>query len=159
MLAMGPDKIHVFEVKEEELSLPPPVPVIVPEPVVAAAPVPPEVDEVTEIVTKERRLLPIFFDTDSYSIKEEAMVTLDKDIQWLKQNIDVSIMIRGYADRTGSYIHNFDLSEKRAREVMEFFEEHDIDPNRMSILPMGTEDTDTSEEGLKGARRVDFLVK
>lgn len=69
-------------------------------------------DEVTEIVTKERRLLPIFFDTDSYSIKEEAMVTLDKDIQWLKQNIDVSIMIRGYADRTGSYIHNFDLSKR-----------------------------------------------
>lgn len=160
----GTDTLRVFEVKEEALSLPapppPPVPVIVHEPVPVTAPVEPQVDEVTEIVTKERRLLPIFFDIDSFSIKEEDRVILDKNIQWLKQHTTVAIMIRGYTDRSGSYRHNYKLSEKRAKAVMEFFKRQGIDPTRMSIIPMGIDEANgTSEEDRRESRRVDFLVK
>lgn len=74
----------------------------------------------------------ILFEQNSYLLKEDAKeelssvlkkyintLLLDEDI---KQHID-RIIIEGYTNSDGSYIHNLELSQKRALEVMKFLYE------------------------------------
>jgi len=134
-VADGTDKVHVFDVIEEDFS-------------------------VEEIVAREGRLLPVFFDVDIALLDNPAREALDKNAQWLKKNADVKIMIRGYADMRGSDDYNILLSEKRAEAVMEYLDSRGISLDRMATLPMGREvSDDATEEGLRKSRRVDFLVK
>lgn len=134
-VADGADKVHVFDVIEEDFS-------------------------VEEMVAREGRLLPVFFDVDLDLLDNEAREALDKNAQWLKKNADVKIMIRGYADMRGSDDYNVLLSEKRAKAVMAYLDSRGVSLERMATIPMGrVVSDDTTEEGLRNSRRVDFLVK
>ncbi|EAL8252430.1 TPA: OmpA family protein [Campylobacter coli] len=71
----------------------------------------------------------VLFDKDSYTLKNEAKVSLRKilseyfnaiiDDPKILSNIE-NIIIEGHTDSDGSYIYNLDLSQKRAYEVMNF---------------------------------------
>lgn len=148
-LSDATNKIRVFEVIEAQ-------------PVVEAkkeeVPPPPK-DEVTEMVEKEKRLIPVFFSVDSAEIKETDKATLDKNAEWLRKNPDIKINVQGYADERGTDEYNLRLSEKRAKAVMDYLVEKGIDPKRLKFIGYGKELTkDTSEEGMAKNRRVDFLV-
>ena len=71
----------------------------------------------------------ILFDQNKYTLKENAKVRLtgilseyikvlmeDKDI---RENLD-RIIIEGHTNSDGTYVHNLELSQKRALEVMKF---------------------------------------
>lgn len=71
----------------------------------------------------------VLFDVGSYVIKPEAQKQLKETLEPylnvllndanIRENID-HIVIEGHTDSDGSYIHNLDLSQKRAYAVMAF---------------------------------------
>jgi len=81
----------------------------------------------------------IYFDTDKWKIKGVSLPELNKLVNLLNQNSDISILIEGHTDNTGKKNHNQLLSEKRAKSVMEFLISKDIDPNRLSFKGFGAE--------------------
>lgn len=144
--------VRVFEIIEE-------APVVTAKIGPPPAPEPPK-DEVTKIVEEEKRLLPVFFAVNSSELNKSDIEILDKNLVWLLKNPHVKINVRGYADERGSDEYNFNLSEKRAKSVMGYFEKNGIDPKRMKFIGFGrVASTDyNSEETMRQNRRVDFLV-
>ncbi len=71
----------------------------------------------------------VLFDVGSYELKPEAQKQLKETLQpylqvllddtTIRENID-HIVIEGHTDSDGSYMHNLDLSQKRAYSVMAF---------------------------------------
>ena len=71
----------------------------------------------------------VLFDVGSYELKPEAQKQLKETLQpyldvllndeAIRENID-HIVIEGHTDSDGTYMHNLDLSQKRAYSVMSF---------------------------------------
>ncbi|MEK7678903.1 MAG: OmpA family protein, partial [Deltaproteobacteria bacterium] len=157
--------VRVFEIFEEMAPVMAKklLPELEPEPVPIPEPEEEEtkqaIAQVQKIVEEEARLLPVFFSTDSAVLKPEAKDTLEKDAKWLIRNTAASVNVRGYSDKRGSAAYNKKLSQKRAEAVMIHLETLGISRDRMTVVPMGTEETGLTDEALQQARRVDFLVR
>ncbi len=86
---------------------------------------------------------------------------LDLLVSFLSQFPDVEIMIKGYADSTGSIEFNQALSDYRAKAVAEYLTENGIASDRLSYKGYGTENPiadNNSLEGRKMNRRVEFTI-
>jgi len=62
----------------------------------------------------------IFFETNSYELKNESTAELNKLVQFLNQNPTVNIEVSGHTDNVGSDQINQKLSENRAKSVYSF---------------------------------------
>ncbi|MFI5135733.1 MAG: OmpA family protein, partial [Chitinophagales bacterium] len=103
----------------------------------------------------------IFFETDSYVLKDESKVELNKLVDLLNQNPSLKILIGGHTDNQGSDQHNQTLSENRAKAVYDYLISNGITASRLSYKgfgetkPIATNDTD---EGRAQNRRTEFTV-
>ena len=79
----------------------------------------------------------IYFDTDKWDIKAESLPELNKLVKLLKENPDLKILIEGHTDKSGKDTHNQQLSEKRAKAVMEFLISKNISGHRLSFKGFG----------------------
>ena len=87
------------------------------------------------------RLGEILFDTDSYTLREDAKSTVDSIINAIKETYpDREIIVEGHTDNTGEANYNQALSEKRAKTVA------DIASN-------------DNPNGRQKNRRVDIIIK
>ncbi|MCF8226998.1 MAG: OmpA family protein [Bacteroidales bacterium] len=103
----------------------------------------------------------IFFDFDSYQLKEDSRVELEMVIEFLKKNEGLRIEISGHTDTTGDDTYNMELSEKRAGEVVQYLVNKGIDADRLESRGYG--DTmpikeNTTEEGRAANRRTEMKV-
>lgn len=73
----------------------------------------------------------VFFDTDSYVLKPESQVELDRLKELLISNAGLRIEIGGHTDDIGSDITNQVLSENRAAAVVEYLVSKGIDKSRL----------------------------
>jgi outer membrane protein OmpA-like peptidoglycan-associated protein len=62
----------------------------------------------------------IFFETDSYALKTESMVELDKLVKFLAENTHIRIEISGHTDNVGSPEYNLKLSDSRSKAVADY---------------------------------------
>lgn len=110
----------------------------------------------------EMNLYNIYFDVNSYKILPESDVELFKLIDFLKNNDSLVIQIQGHTDDTGSEADNMKLSENRARAVVDFLTDNNIDSKRLSFKGFGesrpVSDNET-EEGRKLNRRTTVLIE
>lgn len=103
----------------------------------------------------------IFFDTDSYALKEKSITELQRVIRFLQDNPAVRIEISGHTDNTGLPSYNQKLSENRALAVSNYLISNGIDKSRISsrgyghTRPVATNDT---PEGRQQNRRIEFRV-
>ncbi len=81
----------------------------------------------------------VFFDTDSYLIKSESKIELDKLISFMRQNQRVVIEIGGHTDDRGNISANKTLSENRAKAVYDYLVSQMIDSKRMLYKGYGME--------------------
>lgn len=81
----------------------------------------------------------VFFDTDSYVIKSESKIELDKLISFMRQNQRVVIEIGGHTDDRGNKSANKTLSENRAKAVYDYLVSQMIDSKRMLYKGYGME--------------------
>ncbi len=106
-------------------------------------------------------LFNVFFETDSWFLRDESVIELTKLYELLKSNPGVRIEIGGHTDSSGTEEHNIVLSEKRAGAVRQFLIEKGIAGERMNVTGYGETrpltDNDT-EEGRQRNRRTEIKI-
>ncbi|MCM1033844.1 MAG: OmpA family protein [Odoribacter sp.] len=101
--------------------------------------------EVTVVECPEPAPAPILatvrFDLNSAKITAEEEVNVYNVAQYLAENPDLTIVVRGYADKdTGTSNYNMTLSEKRATAVAnELINKYGINPNRLVLEAAGSD--------------------
>ncbi len=151
---------------------PPPVPVVQVPVVVEAPPPPPPVVVVPEILvkqvnvcrnefTQELKESSIYFDVDKDTIRQVSFAVLDRLVEVAKKCPDVQVEIGAHTDSDGAPAYNQDLSERRAKAVLDYMKVR-IDTTKYTAagygqaMPIASNETD---EGKQKNRRVEFIVK
>lgn len=79
----------------------------------------------------------IYYDSESYKIRGEAVRELDKLVQTMQKNPNMIIEIRSHTDTRGNAQDNLALSQLRANEVVSLLAKKGIARNRMRAVGMG----------------------
>ncbi len=130
------------------------------------------IHEVTEPLFKDVPLYPIlsgrsivlnniFYETDSYELKKESYVELNKLVKFLEKNNTLKIELGGHTDNVGSEEYNKDLSRKRAESVVSFLVDSGIKEERLISKGYGFSkpiDTNDTKVGRAKNRRTELLI-
>ena len=81
----------------------------------------------------------IFFDLDKYTIKPESKNELDRVYRLMKDNPKLVIEISGHTDTQGSAAYNQQLSENRAKAVVEYLTAMGVSGDRFQFKGYGEE--------------------
>lgn len=103
----------------------------------------------------------VFYETDSFGLEPESRAELDRVYDFLIQNPSVGIEISGHTDNTGTPEHNQELSEQRARSVVEYLVNKGIDSKRLDAAGYGETRpvaNNESEEGRALNRRTELKI-
>ncbi len=92
----------------------------------------------------------VFFETDSYALKKESEIELNKVVQFLKVNPGIRIEISGYTDNVGQADYNQVLSENRAHAVANYLIAASVNAQRIVSRGYGMNSPVTSNEEEQG---------
>ena len=81
----------------------------------------------------------VFFETDSSSLTNDAMATLDKQASWLNQYQNYRILIEGHADERGTREYNIALGARRASIVVNYLVSRGVNGGRITSQSFGKE--------------------
>ena len=139
-----------------------------PEPKPEPKPVPrPEPKPEPKVVEKVILLEDVHFDLDKSTLTKEAQTILKRNIQVLKENPNMKIVIQGHTSAIATEEYNQQLSERRAKSVEEFLvKEGGIAPDRLSEIGYGETRLEKAEpnpelkesEAAQTNRRVIFKI-
>ena len=104
---------------------------------------------------------PIFFDYDTYDIRQDAQSTLSKDADWLIAHPNVKVVIGGYCDERGSDEYNLVLGQNRAQAAKTALTTAGVAADRMRIISYGKEKpfcNESTEECWQLNRRDGFAI-
>lgn len=79
----------------------------------------------------------IFYDFDKATLRPESKEALDEIAVMLEDNPNVSIEMGAHTDRKGSEEYNINLSERRAKSVVDYLVEKGINPERLTWVGYG----------------------
>ncbi len=111
--------------------------------------------------TPMEQLSPIHFDLDADKLTTGATETLITHADFLKQNPDLHVVIRGHTDSSGTDEYNLSLGSRRAQAVRDRLVELGIEASRLETvsygenLPLVEEDDDVARAK---NRRAEFFV-
>ena len=91
------------------------------------------------VIDKAIVLENIYYDFDESYITEAAAVELDKLVNTLEDNPNISIELSSHTDAQGSDEYNLDLSQRRAESAVQYLVDSGIDPNRIRAKGYGEE--------------------
>jgi len=122
-----------------------------------------EIDfEVKPIETGQSvELRDIYYATASYEIDRKSLAVLNGFVDFLIDNPNITIEIRGHTDNTGSLQTNMTLSSNRAKQVYDYLILKGVESSRLSYqgygpkMPIATNDT---EAGRSKNRRTEFFI-
>ncbi|MFH2142074.1 MAG: OmpA family protein [Bacteroidota bacterium] len=103
----------------------------------------------------------IFFDFDKSTLRQESISELSRLIKLLNDYPNIRVEISGHTDNKGSMDYNTNLSQSRAKAVVEYLISKGIQNKRLEYkgyafsAPIATNDT---EEGRQLNRRVEFKI-
>lgn len=80
---------------------------------------------------------PIFFEFDKFSISKNYQQELKELINFMKENVDKTIIIIALADERGDVFYNLELSTKRAKEIYKFLIKNGINPQQIKLQSLG----------------------
>ena len=104
----------------------------------------------------------VFFDFDSFHLKQESLSSLRRLHRFLQDNPKVSIRITGHTDNLGSDEYNLRLSLQRAQSVQRYLQGEGIRADRIQVLGKGFREpmvpnTSPSNQGLN--RRITVSIQ
>jgi outer membrane protein OmpA-like peptidoglycan-associated protein len=88
----------------------------------------------------------IFFDFDKSSIRNESMNELERLTQLLESYPNLRIEISGHTDSRGSASYNKDLSQNRAKSVVDYLIKKGINPKRLEFKGYGKDNPVIKDE-------------
>ena len=103
----------------------------------------------------------VLFDFDKSTLKQPSLSSLNAIVKNLKSRKFLLLEISGHTDSIGTDEYNLNLSERRARSVMNYFTEMGIDPKRMCSVGMGASlpiASNGTAEGRQQNRRTEIHV-
>lgn len=74
----------------------------------------------------------IFYDFDKATLKPESKEALDKLVDLLNENPNITIELSAHCDYRGSDSYNLNLSQRRAESVCNYLKEHGIAADRLT---------------------------
>ncbi len=105
---------------------------------------------------------PVFFDFDSYALREDGRAALDRDAKLLRDNSSLQITIEGHCDERGTVEYNQALGEKRAMAAREYLVAAGTSASRIQIRSYGKERPFADghdEESWQQNRRAHFALR
>ena len=112
-------------------------------------------------VGEQVRLDNIFFELNSFDLKDESATELNKMIQFMESNPLVTIEIGGHTDSSGSQNYNLVLSEKRAQSVKNVLVQRGLPSDRIHIKGYGMTEplnSNRSEQEKAENRRTELKI-
>jgi peptidoglycan-associated lipoprotein len=88
-------------------------------------------------IDKPIELPNIFYDFGKWDLRPESMVSLDKLIETLNDNPNVTIELMSHTDSRDTEEYNLTLSQKRAQTVVDYLSGKGIEPERLSAKGYG----------------------
>jgi peptidoglycan-associated lipoprotein len=88
-------------------------------------------------IAKPIELPNIFYDFAKWDLRPESMVSLDKLVETLNDNPNVTIELMSHTDSRGTDASNIELSQKRAQSVVDYLIQKGIDKERLSARGYG----------------------
>jgi len=105
----------------------------------------------------------ILFDFDKETMRPDSAPQLDEIGALLADNPDLNVLIVGHTDGQGSIDYNLDLSDRRARSVVEtLVRDYGIDRRRLTAVGVGMAapvSTNRTEDGRALNRRVELVER
>jgi len=95
------------------------------------------IDFVLASLTKPNIVENIFYDFDKATLRPESKEALDELVKMLADNPNITIEMASHTDRIGSEEYNIDLSQRRAKSVIDYLIEHGIDAARLQYQGYG----------------------
>jgi flagellar motor protein MotB len=112
-------------------------------------------------VGEKMQLSNVFYEVDSWQLKQESMAELNNLVNLLSENKNLAMEIGGYTDSTGSEQYNMDLSEKRALSVVNYLVKNGISSERLKYKGYGNKSPlgdNVTIEGRKLNRRTEAKI-
>jgi len=112
-------------------------------------------------VGEKMLLANVFYEIDSWELKDESMTELNHLAELLSANKNLVMEIGGYTDSTGSTAYNLSLSEKRALSVVNYLVKKGISSERLTYKGYGNSSNlgdNVTIEGRKLNRRTEAKV-
>ncbi len=81
----------------------------------------------------------VHFDFDRYSLRPEAVRTLDEAVAVLQRNPEVRVEIEGHTCNIGTAEYNIALGERRSNSVRDYLVSRGINANRFTTVSYGEE--------------------
>jgi outer membrane protein OmpA-like peptidoglycan-associated protein/tetratricopeptide (TPR) repeat protein len=103
----------------------------------------------------------VFYETDSYELKQESHTELNRLLAFLVNNKQIKIEISGHTDNVGLHDYNMELSENRAKSVYTFLVNNKINSERLiykgygELQPLSSNET---KEGRAENRRTEIKI-
>ncbi|HOW40722.1 MAG TPA: OmpA family protein, partial [Bacteroidales bacterium] len=88
-------------------------------------------------IDKPIELPNILYDFGKWDLRPESMVSLDKLVETLNDNPNVTIELMSHTDSRDTEEYNQDLSQKRAQVVVQYLIDKGIEPERLSAKGYG----------------------
>lgn len=103
----------------------------------------------------------IFFETDSYNLKTESHLELDKVVGFLVTNESLVVEISGHTDNVGTENYNLTLSQKRADAVVDYLVSKGVEKTRLIAKGYGFSkpiDSNETPGGRAKNRRTELMI-
>lgn len=100
----------------------------------------------------EMELYNIYYETDSFTILSESEPELQKLVSFLKNNSKLIVEIQGHTDSSGNAEDNKQLSELRAKSVVDYLVTNDIQISRLLYAGYGDTVPISTNETVAGRR-------
>lgn len=81
----------------------------------------------------------VLFEVDSARLDQAALDSINKQIDWLKSNQDINVVIEGHCDERGTREYNLALGAKRANSVKSYLRSSGIKQSRIATISYGKE--------------------
>jgi outer membrane protein OmpA-like peptidoglycan-associated protein/Tol biopolymer transport system component len=103
----------------------------------------------------------IFYETDSYALKDESVVELGKLVRFLAENPQIKIEISGHTDNMGTPDYNLRLSDSRSKAVADYLINAAVAKERLVCRGYGLTQpvaSNETEEGRAQNRRTEIKI-
>nr|WP_319397453.1 OmpA family protein [uncultured Carboxylicivirga sp.] len=103
----------------------------------------------------------VFFETDSYVLKDESFIELNNVVRLLNMNKEVKAEIGGHTDNVGTAAYNNNLAQKRAKQVYDYLISQGVAASQLKYKGYGFSqplDSNDTEEGRANNRRTEVKI-
>ena len=121
-------------------------------------------EDIAEALKKDGRVVisgGILFETDSAKLAPSAADLVMRLADVMKKNPDLKVAVVGYTDSTGDFKYNLQLSDRRAKAMVDALVKDGVAENRLAgvgLGPLNPVATNDTTEGRAQNRRVELVL-